>query len=191
MIVGGAAGGDDLFEEELETFVHEITGTSDMEISKFQFSSYATDIALKSTVQMQNYRRKGRLHDAFATVLTNAKDKLESRVLELQQIFEFYDSNSRGEINRDQFGNMLTDITAEDVNGDGVEVTAEDVELFVKALDADGDNMIGQTEFIDYMLRGMAMTPDERSKFARRSQMHAKLNRFVENILWRLDAEEL
>eukprot|EP00945_MAST-04E_sp_MAST-4E-sp1_P004843 g4843.t1 len=67
----------------------------------------------------------------------------------------------------------------------------EDVELFVKALDADGDNMIGQTEFIDYMLRGMAMTPDERSKFARRSQMHAKLNRFVENILWRLDAEEL
>ena len=86
---------------------------------------------------------------------------------------------------------MLTDITAEDVNGDGVEVTAEDVELFVKALDADGDNMIGQTEFIDYMLRGMAMTPDERSKFARRSQMHAKLNRFVENILWRLDAEEL
>jgi phospholipid-translocating P-type ATPase (flippase) len=191
LIDGGAAGGHDLFEEELETFVHEITGTSDMEISKFQFSSYATDIALKSTVQMQNYRRKGRLHDAFATVLTNAKDKLESRVLELQQIFEFYDSNSRGEINRDQFGNMLTDITAEDVNGDGVEVTAEDVELFVKALDADGDNMIGQTEFIDYMLRGMAMTPDERSKFARRSQMHAKLNRFVENILWRLDAEEL
>ena len=83
------------------------------------------------------------------------------------------------------------EMAAEDVNGDGVKVTAEDVELFVKALDADGDNMIGQTEFIDYMLRGMAMTPDERSKFARRSQMHAKLNRFVENILWRLDAEEL
>jgi len=63
--------------------------------------------------------------------------------------------------------------------------------LFVQALDADGDEMIGQTELTDYMLRGMAMSNEEREKFSRRSQMHAKLNRFVENILWRLDAEEL
>eukprot|EP00505_MAST-04D_sp_SCG-Rhode-Island_P003162 Stramenopile-MAST_4_protein_3162 len=146
---------------------------------------------MKSSFDLADFRRKGRLHDAFATVITNARDKLESRVLELQQIFEFYDETGQGEINREKFGHMLADITSGDNDAGDLKITEADVDLFVQALDADGDRMIGQTEFTDYMLRGMAMTPDEREKFARRSQMHAKLNRFVENILWRLEAEEL
>ena len=192
LIDGGAANGHGILEEELTIFLGEMSDNAQArEVSKLAFSAYATELAMKSSFDLADFRRKGRLHDAFATVITNARDKLESRVLELQQIFEFYDDTGQGEINREKFGHMLADITSGDTDAGDLKITEADVDLFVQALDADGDRMIGQTEFTDYMLRGMAMTPDEREKFARRSQMHAKLNRFVENILWRLEAEEL
>ena len=197
LIDGGAAYGYDIFDEELESFVYEIDEDSEGEVSKFAFSSYATDVAMKSSNDLNEYREKGKLHQAFAIVISNAKDKLESRVLELQQIFEFYDNSGKGEINKEQFGHMLEDITADAESDDDEDeendthIRKTDVDMFIKALDKDGDGMVGQTEFLDYMLRGMSMTEAERKKFAKRSTMHGKLNRFVENILHRLDAEEL
>ena len=91
-------------------------------------------------------------------------------MLELQQIFEFYDTRGNGEINKEQFGHMLEDITAdEDFDEDDVENNAHiqktDVDMFIKALDSDGDGMVGQTEFLDYMLRGMSLTEAEERNF--------------------------
>lgn len=196
LIDGGAAYGHDIFNEELDAFAHEIDEDSDGEISKFAFSAYATSVAMKSENELKEYREQGKLHQAFAIVILNAKDKLDSRVLELQQIFEFYDTGGVGEINKEQFGHMLEDITAgddsdEEDSENDTHIHKTDVDMFIRAIDSDGDGMVGQTEFLDYMLRGMSLTEAERKKFAAKSTMHAKLNRFVENILHRLDADEL
>merc|ERR1711907_333427 len=196
LIDGGAAYGHDIFKEELDAFAHEIDEESNGEISKEAFGAYATNVAMKSENELTEYRKQGKLHQAFAIVILNAKDKLDSRVLELQQIFEFYDTGGAGEINKEQFGHMLEDITAdeesdEDDAENDTHIHKTDVDMFIKALDSDADGMVGQTEFLDYMLRGMSLTEAEREKFAAKSTMHAKLNRFVGNILHRLDAEEL
>ena len=84
---------------------------------------------------------------------------------------------------------MLEDITADAESDDDEDeendthIRKTDVDMFIKALDKDGDGMVGQTEFLDYMLRGMSMTEAERKKFAKRSTMHGKLNRFVDLVV--------
>jgi hypothetical protein len=62
------------------------------------------------------------------------------------------------------------------------------MDLFIAAMDANGDGRLGKEEFLDYCMRGMNMRPSQRIKFAKRSAMHAKLQTFVWNILQRIES---
>jgi hypothetical protein len=67
------------------------------------------------------------------------------------------------------------------------ELTTEDLEMFIAAMDANGDGKLGRDEFLDYCMRGMNMRPKQRKKFSKRSPMHAKLQLFITNILKRIE----
>ena len=65
-------------------------------------------------------------------------------------------------------------------------VTTDELNLFVKALD---NNLSGKIEFnnlLHFMLKGLAQSEEKRQEFAGRSAFHGKLNRFM---LYVLDKE--
>ena len=68
-----------------------------------------------------------------------------------------------------------------------VVLSEEDLEMFIAAMDANGDGRLGRDEFLDYCMRGMNMRSKQRKKFAKRSPMHAKLQLFIANILKRIE----
>merc|ERR1712216_464108 len=140
---------------------------------------------------------------------------LSARRVELGNIFDVYDTSGDGSIDGKELMVLLRDIapgTSEDTgsagsgaenpqNADGISgggdeagivdanaVTQDDMDLFIAAMDANGDGRLGKEEFLDYCMRGMNMRPSQRKKFAKRSPMHAKLQTFVWNILQRIES---
>ena len=68
-------------------------------------------------------------------------------------------------------------------------ISLEELELFIAAMDSNGDGKLGRDEFLDYCMRGMNMTKKQRKSFSKRSVMHSKLQLFVNNILKRIEQQ--
>ncbi len=60
--------------------------------------------------------------------------------------------------------------------------TAADAVEIHRALDADGDNTISQHEWTAWLLRGAALSYQERSKFSAKSDLHDRMTNFLEAV---------
>jgi Ca2+-binding EF-hand superfamily protein len=140
---------------------------------------------------------------------------LRARGQELGNIFDAYDADGSAAMSASELKVLLDDIAengaggvsghgsqsdgnpqADDDDGEherraasAVVLSEEDLEMFIAAMDANGDGRLGRDEFLDYCMRGMNMRSKQRKKFAKRSPMHAKLQLFIANILKRIEEQ--
>jgi Ca2+-binding EF-hand superfamily protein len=158
----------------------------------------------------------GNGYRAAVELVRRSSALLNARRVELANIFDAYDTSGDGSIDAKELMVLLRDIAPDNSedkgaagggadnpqNADGTggeeggsagaadtnAVTQDDMDLFIAAMDANGDGRLGKEEFLDYCMRGMNMRPSQRKKFAKRSPMHAKLQTFVWNILQQIES---
>ena len=123
--------------------------------------------------------------------IKDAKSKQDEGVQQIRNVFQEFAAQSDG---NPQAEEDEGDPNASYVNTNQTanvtktnELTTEDLEMFIAAMDANGDGKLGRDEFLDYCMRGMNMRPKQRKKFSKRSPMHAKLQLFITNILKRIE----
>jgi hypothetical protein len=73
-------------------------------------------------------------------------------------------------------GNMIRSTISSDV-------TNNEVDLFVNALDYDATGAVHFNDLLKFFLKGLYLNRTKRMQFASRSEFHGKLNLFMEYIL--------
>ena len=129
-----------------------------------------------SAQKRSKFAKRSAMHAKIMRVINISQEQLTHRVSAVHQLFAQFDAAGSGVVNADDLGEMISTTIRE-------EVTSEELSLFVKAMDNDGDGNIQERELIHFFLKGLAQHPSKRRAFASRSTFHEKLAKFMESVL--------
>ena len=192
-----------LSQSTYESLIKALSKTSIEELTKESTNEKLTKgrracihLVLRSETLLRTRREElGNIFDAYDADASAAMSASELKVL-LDDIAENGASDGSG-VSGYGYGSQ-TDGNPQADDDDGGEqerralasavlLSEGDLEMFIAAMDANGDGRLGRDEFLDYCMRGMNMRSKQRKKFAKRSPMHAKLQLFIANILKRIE----
>ncbi len=98
-------------------------------------------------------------------------------------IFHRVDTDMSGFIDAEELVELLETLTEElDVGSELPEITVEEAAFFIESMDADGNEVIDEKEFCDFMVHGMSTTPAARERFKARSSLHHKLMQVIDGL---------
>ena len=98
-------------------------------------------------------------------------------------IFHRVDTDMSGYIDADELVLLLEQLTADlKIKSDRPQITIEEAAFFIESMDADGNNVIDEKEFCNFMVHGMSTSPAARKHFKERSALHHKLCLLIEGL---------
>jgi hypothetical protein len=105
----------------------------------------------------------------------------------LHMLFMEFDTNSSGHITLDELKSMLTQLpqrTKQMRAGGQEEYTFDDTEAerLMNAFDVDGNGEIEETEFNDWIKKGLSKTKEQREEFASLSTLAKKMGFFLDSM---------
>jgi len=95
----------------------------------------------------------------------------------LRALFRNYDEKT-GTLHADALRELMLDFAADSKDG-SLEATMEECNMFVRAMDRDGDGSISEDELVLFFQKGYSLTENKRIKFSQRSAMHSKMMRVI------------
>jgi Ca2+-binding EF-hand superfamily protein len=98
-------------------------------------------------------------------------------------IFHRVDTDMSGYIDSEEFVNLLTNLMNElNLESTKHQITIDEAEYFIDSMDADGNSLIDCDEFVDFMVKGMSATDDQKILFRDRSSLHEKLSILINGL---------
>ena len=171
--------------EELNVFVQAMDSDGDGTISENELVSFFLSGYYLTPKKREKFSKRSGMHFKIMRVISITELAIQKRVRAVHRLFLKYDSRGIDELNTANIGAMIRGTI-------NVEVTDEELNLFVTALDSDGDGSILFDELLHFFLKGLAQSEEKRKGFAARSPFHAKLDMFMGWILeqeWKAEEE--
>ena len=121
-------------------------------------------------------------HKEHAAANATAASILEKRAA-CRAIFHRVDTDRSGYIDAGELVNLLENLTKElNIASNRSEISVEEARFFISSMDADGNHVIDEKEFCDFMVHGMSTSPSARLHFKERSALHSKLVILIEGL---------
>jgi Ca2+-binding EF-hand superfamily protein len=109
-------------------------------------------------------------------IISMTEDTVNRHITAVHDLFVQFDAQQSGALNSIEIGNMIRSTISSDV-------TNNEVDLFVNALDYDATGAVHFNDLLKFFLKGLNLNRTKRMQFASRSEFHGKLNLFMEYIL--------
>ena len=97
----------------------------------------------------------------------------------IHTLFDEFDKDGNKHIDVDELEMLLTDICERGHATLTSPFSKEDVSNVLKTLDSDGNGTVEEEEFVQWVLAGMAITVEQRQKFANKAPLAKKCNQFL------------
>jgi Ca2+-binding EF-hand superfamily protein len=183
-----------------------LDGDGDGVITAVEFSSWILRGAALSYQERNDFSSKSALHKRMCNFLEAVcvisggaellhglminvkKTTVDSLTIEqltdgLQILFNQFDTDHSGTIDQNELQAMMIDLPLRFYVDPDTIPTADDVEIVMTALDADGSGEVDFEEWKDWVMGNRSMNAKQRQKFASQSKSHFRLNGFVETLL--------
>ena len=121
---------------------------------------------------------------SFMESLAQVAEQMTANILKLkpglQYLFKKYSSGSNNStMIVDDIKLMVNELATEYIQLEWFDCDDEFTTLIVNSLDQDGDGMVDENEFVDWMLKGAAKSSYIKEKFASKNEKFNKLSKFV------------
>jgi Ca2+-binding EF-hand superfamily protein len=159
-------------------------------VSEKTFVSYMKQGLKMSRMDVIQFRRKGHIQMMLADLIGFVSREVESRILSeraaaLNAVFNHFDADHSGEIDKDEFKLLIAYFS-----GKGTNVTPptdDEIHDLMNSLDSGGDGMLQREEFVAFSMGGLSQSAKSRREYARQSPMHNKLCVLLDRISLGID----
>jgi Ca2+-binding EF-hand superfamily protein len=122
-------------------------------------------------------------HEAHRAPASQQGATMREKRAACRAIFHRVDTDMSGYIDADELLTLLDHLTDElNIQSDLPQITIEEAAFFIESMDADGNEVIDEKEFCDFMVHGMSTSPAARKYFKERSSLHHKLCLLIEGL---------
>jgi Ca2+-binding EF-hand superfamily protein len=117
------------------------------------------------------------------TLASQAGASVSEKRAACRAIFHRVDTDMSGYIDADELLVLLGELTDDlNIKSDLPDITIEEATFFIESMDVDGNEVIDEKEFCDFMVHGLCTSPMARQHFKARSALHHKLCLLIEGL---------
>ena len=163
-------------QEEVTTFIDAMDENGDGSIDEHELVQFFQKGYTLSTAKRQKFSERSSMHMKMMRIISMTEDTINRHITAVHDLFVQFDAQQSGALNSIEIGNMIRSTISS-------EVTNNEVDLFVNALDYDATGAVHFNDLLKFFLKGLNLNISKRLQFASRSAFHGKLNLFMEYIL--------
>ena len=101
---------------------------------------------------------------------------------ELRRVYRHFDADSDGMVDKEEVKRMM-DHATRTYSGMEMPSAETDADEFVKLLDTDGDGVISEAEFVQFLEKYRGFDHDQREEFGRQNESDRKIGAFVQKLI--------
>jgi Ca2+-binding EF-hand superfamily protein len=158
----------DVTDDEVVTFISAMDKDGDGRVSMIEMEEFFKLGISLSESKGRAFSERSPMHGKIWRVFCILKLQLEHRTHSIHSLFSKYASD-KGHLERSGLQAILQHIQV------SPPATEAQLDLFVNALDSDGDGCISQDEMMTFCINGISQSDTKRKAFAARSTFHAHL----------------
>jgi len=163
-------------QEEVTTFIDAMDENGDGSIDEHELVQFFQKGYTLSTAKRKKFSERSSMHMKMMRIISMTEDTVNRHITAVHDLFVQFDAQQSGALNSIEIGNMIRSTISSDV-------TNNEVDLFVNALDYDATGAVHFNDLLKFFLKGLNLNRTKRMQFASRSEFHGKLNLFMEYIL--------
>jgi Ca2+-binding EF-hand superfamily protein len=162
-------------DNELKVFIDAMDSDGDGSIDENELVDFFQRGYKLSKSKRTKFSERSNMHLKMMNIIAITEKIVNKRITAVHNLFTKYDTNNIGSLKSNEIGNMIRATVSKDI-------TMDELDLFVDALDNDNDGTIDFNELSKFFLKGLALSDEKKLKFKNRSNFHEKLVLFMEYI---------